>query len=34
MADVLGVPEEYDLVCYLPIGVAAEPTRSLIPIEY
>jgi nitroreductase len=28
MADLLGVPEEYDLVCYLPIGVAAEPTRS------
>ena len=28
MADVLGVPEEYDLVCYLPIGVAAEPTRK------
>ena len=27
MADVLGVPVEYELVCYLPIGVAAEPTR-------
>lgn len=26
MADVLGVPERYDLVCFLPIGVAeAEP---------
>jgi len=26
MADVLGVPEGYDLVCFLPIGVAeAEP---------
>ena len=24
MADVLGVPEEYELVCYLPVGVAAE----------
>ena len=28
MADVLGVPEEYELVCYLPIGKAAEPTRK------
>ena len=27
MADVLGVPAEYELVCYLPIGKAAEPTR-------
>ncbi len=28
MADLLGVPAEYLLVCYLPIGVAAEPTRQ------
>ena len=28
MADVLGVPEEYDLVCYLPIGKAIEPTQK------
>ncbi len=27
MADALGVPEEYALVCYLPIGKAAEPAR-------
>ena len=27
MADVLGVPEDYELICYLPIGKAAEPTR-------
>ena len=27
MADVLGVPADYELVCYLPIGKAAEPTR-------
>ena len=27
MADVLGVPQEYELICYLPIGKAAEPTR-------
>ena len=25
MADVLGVPEEYELVCYLPVGIPAEP---------
>lgn len=24
MAEVLGVPEGYDLVCYLPVGVAEE----------
>ena len=28
MADLLGVPEEYALVCYLPIGIAADPTRK------
>lgn len=27
MADVLGVPEEYDLVCYLPVGVPADEVR-------
>ncbi len=27
MADILGVPQEYELVCYLPVGVAAEPVR-------
>lgn len=27
MADILGVPPEYELVCYLPVGVAAEPVR-------
>ena len=25
MADILGVPEDYELICYLPIGVAARP---------
>jgi len=24
MADILGVPEDYELVCFLPVGVAAE----------
>ncbi len=28
MADVLGIPEEYELVCYLPIGKAIEPTQK------
>lgn len=27
MADILGVPEEYELVCYLPVGIAAEPVE-------
>lgn len=27
MADVLGIPAEYDLVCYLPIGIAADPLK-------
>lgn len=27
MADILGVPQEYDLVCFLPIGRAAEKPR-------
>ena len=29
MADLLGVPDEYELVCYLPIGIPAEEVRSL-----
>ncbi len=27
IADALGVPEEYELVCFLPIGKAAEPIQ-------
>ena len=27
MADILGVPQDYHLVCFLPVGVAAEPTK-------
>ncbi len=30
MADLLGVPADYDLVCVLPIGVAAEPVRRAV----
>ena len=29
MADLLGVPSEYELVCYLPVGIAAEPVRRV-----
>ncbi len=29
MANVLGVPETYDLVCYLPVGRAAEPVKRV-----
>ena len=25
MAEILGVPEDYELVCFLPVGIAAEP---------
>ena len=25
MADILNVPDDWDLVCYLPIGIATEP---------
>jgi len=27
MADFLGVPEDYELVCFLPIGIAAQPIK-------
>ena len=28
MAQILGVPEEYELVCLLPVGIAAEPVTG------
>ena len=28
MAEILGVPEEYELVCYLPVGIAADEIRG------
>jgi nitroreductase len=28
MADVLAVPEEYEMVCFLPVGVAAQPVSN------
>ena len=27
MADILGVPESYELVCFLPVGIAEEPIK-------
>lgn len=35
MADILGVPEEYSLVCMLPVGVAAEegPRKEKMSFE-
>lgn len=29
MADILGVPEDYELVCYLPVGVALEEGKRM-----
>lgn len=29
MADILGVPAEYDLVCFLPVGRAKEPVKHV-----
>ena len=34
MADVLGVPQEYELICYLPIGKAIEPTQKPVKKEF
>ncbi len=34
MADVLGVPEDYKLVCYLPIGKAIEKTQKPVKQEF
>lgn len=35
MACILGVPEEYELVCFLPVGVAAEAVKGpkKLPLE-
>ena len=27
MADILGVPNDYELVCFLPIGIASQPVK-------
>lgn len=28
MAEILGVPKEYELVCFLPVGVAADEVKA------
>lgn len=30
MADILNVPKDYDLVCFLPIGYADEPLNHIV----
>ncbi len=30
LAERLGVPEGYDLVCILPVGIASEPTKKVL----
>lgn len=29
MAKILGVPEEYELICFLPVGIPAEEIRAV-----
>jgi len=29
MADILGVPDDYELVCFLPVGIAAQPLNYI-----
>ena len=35
MADILGVPDDYELVCFLPIGIALQPLKYVkkMPFE-
>jgi nitroreductase len=34
MAEVLGVPENYELVCFLPVGIAAEEIRQPVKKDF
>ncbi|SES83298.1 nitroreductase family protein [[Clostridium] polysaccharolyticum] len=34
MADILHVPEEYELVCFLPVGKAAESVKKVLKKPY
>lgn len=34
MADILQVPEDYELVCFLPVGRAAEPVKKTVKKPY
>jgi len=29
MADILGVPDDYELVCFLPVGIADQPVKHV-----
>ena len=34
MAEVLGVPENYELVCFLPVGIAEEEIRQPVKKDF
>lgn len=34
MAQILGVPEEYELVAFLPVGVAGEPCKQITKLPF
>lgn len=34
MADILGVPDDWGMVCYLPVGIADEPSTHVKKIPY
>ncbi len=34
MADILGVPDDWEMVCYLPIGIADEPLTHVRKTPY
>lgn len=34
MAQILGVPDEYELVAFLPVGVAKEPFKPIVKLPF
>lgn len=34
MAKILGVPEDYDLVCFLPVGIAEDAAKMPIKMSF
>lgn len=34
MAQILGVPDEYELVCFLPVGLAAEEGKAAVKLPF
>lgn len=34
MADLLGVPQDYELICYMPVGKADEPLKHVKKQEF